>query len=70
MNTQKTHVEIHVQEPGRLGQLLAEAEEALIVEANSNCEGGILVTRHTPNRYTLTLSAAVPYGETRELSML
>lgn len=59
-------LEVVVTEPGRLYELLDDAEAALRQVARPHCYSGILVTRHTPSRYTLALSDAVPYGETRE----
>ena len=67
MHTQATqNVEVVVSEPSRLYELLDDAEAALRQIATPHCYSGILVTRHTPSRYTLALSDTVPYGETRE----
>ena len=67
MHSQATkHLEVLVTEPGRLYELLDDAEAALRQVATSHCYSGILVTRHDPSRYTLALSDTVPYGETRE----
>ncbi|MDN4646486.1 hypothetical protein [Arthrobacter sp. PsM3] len=67
MRSQATHkLEVVVTEPGRLYELLDDAESALRQVAMPHCYAGILVTRHDPSRYTLALSDAVPYGETRE----
>ncbi|AOT02968.1 hypothetical protein ASPU41_06010 [Arthrobacter sp. U41] len=67
MRSQATHkLEVVVTEPSRLYELLDDAESALRQVAMPNCYAGILVTRHDPSRYTLALSDAVPYGETRE----
>lgn len=59
-----TEVEVLVREPSRLYELLDDAEAALRQKPQQFA--GILVTRHEPGRYTLTLSEAVPFGETRE----
>ncbi len=67
MRTQTAeHLDVHVTEPGRLYELLDDAEAALRQIAGPQCYAGILVTRHDPSRYTLALSDTVPYGETRE----
>ncbi|GAA1785560.1 hypothetical protein GCM10009712_36130 [Pseudarthrobacter sulfonivorans] len=67
MRSQTTHdLEVVVTEPSRLYELLDDAEATLRAVARPHCYSGILVTRHTPSRYTLALSDTVPYGETRE----
>jgi hypothetical protein len=67
MSSQATHnLEVVVTEPNRLYELLDDAEAALRQVARPHCFSGILVTRHNPSRYTLTLTGTVPYGETRE----
>lgn len=58
------HVEVFVTDPGRLYDLLDEAEAKL--RKLPQRLAGILVTRHEPGRYTLALCDEVPYGETRE----
>ncbi len=58
------HVEVIVTEPHRIDELLDEAEAML--RQTSQRVAGILMTRHEPGRYTLTLSDSVPFGETRE----
>jgi hypothetical protein len=58
-------VEVLVNDPVRLYELLDDAE-ALLRQAPQHF-AGILVTRHDPGRYTLTLSDCVPFGETGEL---
>jgi len=57
-------VEVLVNEPGRLYELLDNAEAVL--RQRPQRFAGILVTRHAPDRYTLALSDTVPFGETRE----
>ncbi|MEE2522131.1 hypothetical protein V1639_17135 [Pseudarthrobacter sp. J75] len=59
-------VEVIVSEPGRLHELLDHAEAELRQIALPHKCAGILVTRHDPHRYTLTLSDTIPFGETRE----
>jgi hypothetical protein len=68
MSSQATeYVEVLVNDPVRLYELLDDAE-ALLRRAPQQF-AGILVTRHDPGRYTLTLSDTVPFGETRELAL-
>lgn len=64
--TSTEHLEVLVTEPGRLYELLDHAEAELREIALPQRCAGILVTRHDPRRYTLTLSDTVPFGETRE----
>lgn len=67
MRSQTTeHVEVLVTGPGQLDELLDRAEAALRLTATCQPLAGIVVTRHDHNRYTLTLSDTVPFGETRE----
>lgn len=58
------HLEILVADPGRLHELLDDAEAVL--RQMPQRFAGILVTRHDPRRYTLALSDTVPFGETHE----
>ncbi|MCZ9885044.1 hypothetical protein [Arthrobacter sp. B2a2-09] len=58
------HLEVLVTDSGRLYELLDNAEAVL--RQTPQRLAGILVTRHDPGRYTLTLSDTVPFGETRE----
>lgn len=57
-------LEVLITEPGRLYELLDDAEAVL--RQRPQGFAGILVTRHDPGRYTLALSDTVPFGETRE----
>ena len=66
MRSQAEHLEVLVDEAGRLHELLDNAEAALRQTAMRWRTAGILVTRHSPGRYTLALCDAVPFGETRE----
>lgn len=70
MRSQATeHIEVLVTEPGQLDDLLDKAEAALRQTARCDASAGIVVTRHDHNRYTLTLSDTVPFGETREQAL-
>jgi hypothetical protein len=64
------HCEVIVTAPGLLHEMLAAAEATLRQAAMGQGKAGILVTRHDPHRYTLALDEAVPFGETRERSLL
>ncbi|WP_458114008.1 hypothetical protein M1D88_08005 [Arthrobacter sp. R1-13] len=67
MSTQAVaHVEVLVGTQEQLHELLSDAEAALLPAASAERSAGILVTRHSPRRYTVALSHAVPFGETRE----
>ena len=60
------HLEVLITDPRRLYELLDTAEAELRRVAMPERFAGILVTRHDPRRYTLTLSDTVPFGETHE----
>ncbi|MFK0040637.1 hypothetical protein ACIQTW_12415 [Paenarthrobacter sp. NPDC090517] len=51
-----------------LEEMLDEAEMLARHEAIKTGAGGILVTRHSHDRFTITLTDAVPYGTTRMLT--
>ena len=63
-----THVEVLVGNAEQLHNLLSDAEAALLPSAVIAGTAGVLVTRHSPHRYTLALCDSVPFGETRELA--
>lgn len=50
----------------QLSSAVASAIHA--AKADKNC--GVLITRHHYSRFTVTLSATVPYGQTYELDLL
>jgi hypothetical protein len=68
MSTQAAaHVEVLVGTQEQLHDLLSHAEATLLPAASAERSAGILVTRHSPRRYTVALCDAVPFvGETRE----
>lgn len=71
MHTQATgHTEVTITAPEQLHELLADAEAALRQAATAHGMAGILVTRHDARRYTLALDETVPFGETREQTLL
>ena len=51
-----------------LEQLLDHAELLARQEAMKDQSGGVLVTRHGPNRFSVAVTESVPFGTTRELS--
>ncbi|MEO5781523.1 MAG: hypothetical protein ABIQ22_17440 [Arthrobacter oryzae] len=70
MNIQTTErLEVLVTKPGSRYELLDTAEAVLRQAAMAERSAGILVTRHDPSRYTLTLSGSVPFGETWEQTL-
>lgn len=62
--------EIVVTNPELLHEMLEDAEAALRLISKTERAVGILVTRHDSCRFTLALDETVPYGETRELSLV
>lgn len=63
------YLEVLVTQPGQLQELLNDAENVLRRVAIIDRSVGIMVTRHDLARYTLTLSDAVPFGETWEQTL-
>jgi hypothetical protein len=61
--------EVLVTEPGRLHEVLNDAEAELRQAAMARRSSGILATRHSAGRYTLELSDTVPFGETWEQTL-
>jgi hypothetical protein len=59
-------IEVLVGSQEQLHDLISDAEAALLPAATKERSAGILVTRHSPGRYTVALSDTVPFGETRE----
>lgn len=64
------YAEVIATEPKQLYEMLEAAEAALRQTATARGAAGILVIRHDLHRYTLVLDEAVPFGETREQSLL
>ncbi|WP_413249060.1 hypothetical protein [Sinomonas flava] len=62
-------LEVLLTDSGHLNELLDNAEATLRQVAMQQRCAGILVTRHNPARYTLTLTESVPYGETHERTL-
>ena len=62
-------LEVLVPTRDQLHDLLNNAESALRQVAMVQRSAGILVTRHHPGRYTLSLNDTVPFGETWEQSL-
>lgn len=59
-------LEVLINRPEELYDLLNEAEALLRQAAVAHGSAGIKVTRHDPARYTFELSDTVPFGETWE----
>jgi len=67
MSSQTTEpLEVVVDRPEELYELLNEAEALLRQAAMAHGSAGIRVIRHDPARYTFELSDTVPFGETWE----
>lgn len=60
-------IDIHVETRRDLDTRLEAAVATLQEKAMHTGTHGILVVRHQPGKYTVTLSDQVPYGLTREL---
>lgn len=56
---------VHVKDRSRMDSALDSGVDALREKARESGQG-ILVTRRAPAAFTITLSADVPYGYTRE----
>ncbi|WP_427129231.1 hypothetical protein [Pseudarthrobacter sp. S9] len=67
MTTVTECIEIHVDSRQILDERLNDAVRGLQQLAMVTGTHGILLTRHTPARYTAALSDQVPFGITREL---
>jgi hypothetical protein len=52
--------------PGQINDDLNTAVEEARAHASKEAWLGILVTRHSPDLYTVALSSPVPYGQTLE----
>lgn len=59
-------LEVTADNAAEIEQLLCEAFDAVLEHALERGEGGILVTQHDHSRYTLAISAEVPFGLTIE----
>ncbi|KRE48519.1 hypothetical protein ASG92_26820 [Arthrobacter sp. Soil736] len=53
-------------DPAGMERQLDEAVKVLRARASTEDRKGILVTRHGYGSFTVSLSEAVPYGQTRE----
>ncbi|MDQ6739833.1 MAG: hypothetical protein M3021_05580 [Actinomycetota bacterium] len=62
-------LEVHVTTAGERYELLDDAEATLRQVAMAHRCAGIMVTRHDPSWYELTLSDTVPFGETWEQTL-
>jgi hypothetical protein len=51
-----------------LDRQLDHAEFLAQQAAMKDRTGGVLITRHSPDRFTVAVSESVPFGVTRELS--
>lgn len=57
---------IEASDPRHIEEELNAAERAAFLYARQDGQSGILVTRHDYTKFTVTVSAKVPYGETWE----
>jgi hypothetical protein len=63
-------IDLQVKYAKQLPGYLSKAEAVLRRLAKEDGTSGILVTRHDYYRYTVSLDASVPFGETREKCVL
>jgi hypothetical protein len=61
-------LEVTVTDPTAFDTDLSQAETLVRQEAMKH-GGGVLITRHSQNRFTVTISDSVPFGLTREQSI-
>lgn len=59
-----------VRNPADKDEQISSALATAIHAANAEKDCGVLITRHHYGRFTIALSAKVPYGQTRELDLL
>ena len=62
--------EVMATDRATLERHLDHAEMLARKEAMKTRRGGVLITRHSLNSFTVEVSEAVPYGLTREQSLL
>jgi len=62
-------LEVFGTSPEVLRERLSAAEAAIRQSVMENRKAGVLVTRYDFQRFTVEASDAVPFGETRELSV-
>jgi hypothetical protein len=60
-------IEVRVESRATMDERLNAAVEEMTGLARRCRNGGILVTRHEPGRFTVAISDAVPYGYTEQL---
>lgn len=65
-DTQVRTIQVIVTSREAMEQRLEAAEQALIAVAKTDRQEGILITRHGPGTFTVSLNPAVLYGLTRE----
>lgn len=59
-------LEVNADTGAEIEQRLCEAFDTVLEHALERREGGILVTHHNHSRYTVAISAEVPFGLTIE----
>lgn len=66
MSSTDLSIEVTASDPAGMERQLEEAVKVLKARAITEDRKGILVTRHGYGSFTVSLSDAVPYGQTRE----
>ncbi|WP_051442110.1 hypothetical protein [Arthrobacter sp. H14] len=62
-------MDIQILDAARHDECLEAAVERMKAKAVEDGRNGVLVTRHAPGRYTVEVSAEVPFGFTYEASV-
>ncbi|MEZ2388836.1 hypothetical protein AB6813_04695 [bacterium RCC_150] len=63
-------IEVIVPAAEKRDELLSDAEFALRQAACPHGKAGILVIRHAPHAYTVSIDESVPFGQTHERCLL
>jgi hypothetical protein len=66
MSSTDLAIEVNASDPAGMERQLEEAVKVLRTRATTEVRKGILVTRHGYRSFTVSLSDAVPCGQTRE----
>lgn len=62
-------LELEITSASELHLLLTDAEKIIRRSAMESRTAGVLITRHDQHRFSIEVSTAVPFGETREASL-
>lgn len=68
MSAQVKH-KILAKSKAQMERQLENAMSQLLENALISCDKGIMITRHSPNEFTLELHPDIPFGVTQELDV-